>query len=172
MCKADVTPYWTCVYDELSRQDPIPLPLQRLFLCLVAIAYLPIMFPLTVGHFVGLDDSYFEFDEEHTFNFLTLMSVTTGLSPLQLYVCVSLTAAFFATLVWADITAIERPFRWPKVWETENNACYDDMFCEPSRKDRLIRRPGNTLSNFFYLFSAMVVLTSSYSRAFISEEKT
>ncbi|KAK1743281.1 hypothetical protein QTG54_005902 [Skeletonema marinoi] len=172
MCEADVTPYWTCVYDELSRQDPIPLPLQRLFLCLVAIAYLPIMFPLTVGHFVGLDDSYFEFDKEHTFNFLTLMSVTTGLSPLQLYVCVSLTAAFFATLVWADITAIERPFRWPKVWETENNACYDDMFCEPSRKDRLIRRPGNTLSNFFYLFSAMIVLTSSYSRAFISEEKT
>ena len=174
MCKAYATPYpyWTCVYNELSRQDPIPLPLQRIFLCLVALSYLPIMFPLAMGHLVGLDDSYFNFDKvvAHTSSLLPLMSVTTGLSQLQLYVCVSLTAAFFATLIWADTTAAERPFRWPKAWETDNNACYDDMFCEASRKDRLIRRPGNTLSNFFYLVSAMVVLASSYSRAFSSEK--
>ena len=174
MCKAEVIPpYWTCVYNDLSRQDTIPLPLQRVFICLVAASYAPIMFPLTVGHyFVGLDDSYFEFDEVYTSNFLTLMSVTTGLSLLQLYVCLSLTAAFYATLIWADITTTDRPFRWPTTWETYNNACYDDMFCEPNRKDRLIRRPGNTLSNFFYLFSAMIALASSYSRAFSNEEKT
>lgn len=173
MCKAYLTPYWTCVYNDLSRHDPIPFPLQRIFACLVVLSYLPITFPLTMGHLVGLDDSYFGFDKvaAPTSTLLPLMSVTTGLSQLQLYVCVSLTAAFFATLIWADMTAAERPFRWPKAWETDNNTCYDDMFCEPSRKDRLIRRPGNTLSNFFYLLSAMVVLASTYSRAF-SNEKT
>lgn len=172
MCKATVvTPYWTCVYNHLSRQDPTPLPMQRVFLCLVVISYLPVLFPLTVGHFIGLDESYFDFDEIYGSDFLKLMIATTGLSPLQLYACFSLTAAFYATIVWADITATERPFRWPSQWETDNNACYDDMFCEPSRKNRLIRRPGNTLSNFFYLLSAMVTLASSYSRAFSSEEK-
>ena len=169
MCKAHLIPYWTCVYDELSRQDGLPLPLQRIFICLIALSYLPIMCPLVVGNAIGLDESYFGFDDAHASDIFTLVSVATGLSLLRLFLCFSLTAAFFATLVWADITTAERPFQWPKVWQTDNNACYDDMFCEPSRKHRLIRRPGNTLSNFFYLFSAMVVLASSYSRAFSSE---
>ncbi len=171
MCKAHLIPYWTCVYSELSRKDALPLPLQRLFFCLVAFSYLPItLCPLAVGHVVGLDDSYFDFDDTHASGILTLVSVTTGLSLLRLFVCFSLTAGIFTSLVWADIDAAERPLHWPKTWETDNNACYDDMFCEPSRKHRLIRRPGNTLSNFFYLFSAMVVLASAYSRAFSNEK--
>lgn len=175
MCKKAVvaTPYWTSPYDELSKQDPIPLPLQRLFNCLVAVAYIPILFPLsTFGYFVAYDESFFDFDEVHSSNFLTLLRVTTGLSPFTLYVCGSLTASCYATLIWADLSAAKLgPFRWPIHWDTDNNACYDDMFCEPSRKHRLIRRPGNTLSNFFYLFFAIVVIASSFTRAFIEEEK-
>ncbi|KAL7452659.1 hypothetical protein ACHAWC_004386 [Mediolabrus comicus] len=166
------TPYWTSPYDELSKQSSTPLPLQRLFNCLVAVAYIPILCPLTTfGYFVD-DESFFDFDEVHSSNFLTLLRVTTGLSPFTLYVCGSLTASFYATLIWADLSAAKLgPFRWPIHWDTDNNACYDDMFCEPSRNDRLIRRPGNTLSNFFYLFFAIVVIASSVARAFNEEKK-
>ena len=47
-------------------------------------------------------------------------------------------------------------------WRTENTQCYDEMFCEPTRAS-LVRRPGNTYSNVFYLFGALAVLLSTLS---------
>ena len=35
------------------------------------------------------------------------------------------------------------------------------MFCEPTRPGRLLRRPGNALSNFVYVFGAACVLHST-----------
>jgi len=90
--------------------------------------------------------------------------LTTGLSPTSILVCASTTIAVYTNLIWIDISTNQRPYKWPVTWETDNNKCYDDMFCEPSRRDRVIRRPGNALSNIIYFFSALVILSSAHRR--------
>mmetsp|Transcript_17230 Transcript_17230/g.36430 ORF Transcript_17230/g.36430 Transcript_17230/m.36430 type:complete len:466 (+) Transcript_17230:122-1519(+) len=167
---------WKFILPEVSRQDPTPLLLQSIYLILSIAAYIPILFPISFSiHVLGYDESHLSFDKNHlppadpnisslqqfTSNFFTLLRRTTGLSSTTLSICVALTMGFYAILLWLDITTDRRPFPWPKSWHTENNICYDEMFGEPSRKDRVIRRLGNTLSNFFYLFLSLVVLTST-----------
>lgn len=49
---------------------------------------------------------------------------------------------------------------YPASWKTENTLCYHEMFSEPTRFGRLIRRPGNTLSNATYLLGSLCILAS------------
>lgn len=50
---------------------------------------------------------------------------------------------------------------WPKRWNIDNVICYEEMFSEPTRLGRLLRRPGNTLSNFVYFYGASCILLSA-----------
>lgn len=175
-----IAPYWSCVYNQVSRQDPRCTPfIQRLLLFVTIVIQLPLLLSVkTFGEWIfGVDESYFTFDDSYYYhhevasspsnnNMLSeLVMLTTGLSSVSILVCATITIAFYTTLIWLDVTSTnQRPFQWPISWETNNNACYNDMFCEPSRNDRVIRRPGNTLSNIFYFFAALVVLLSSYTR--------
>ncbi len=167
---------WKFILPEVSRQDPTPLLLQRIYLILSIAAYIPILFPVSFSiHILGYNESYLSFDKNHlppadpsatslqqfTSNFWALIHRTTGLSSTSLSICTALAMGFYTLLLWMDLTTDRRPFPWPKSWHTENNICYDEMFGEPSRKDRVIRRLGNTLSNFFYLFLSLVVLGST-----------
>ena len=147
-----IAPYWKCVYGLVSQYDPMSIALQRLLL-----------FFTIVSHLFGFDDSYLTFDDTHqTNNISKLIMLTTGLSPTSVLICASITIAAYTSLIWIDISTNQRPYKWPISWETDNNKCYDDMFCEPSRRDRVIRRPGNALSNIIYFFSALVILSSAY----------
>ena len=174
-------PYWKCLYGELFRQDPTHPLIKHAYFVLYILLHLPVIFPKSFGKWLfDFPESYFSFDEtflpEHHSSqsvlFLKLVSLTTGLSYSSIFICFTITIAAFAALIWTDMTTKRRPFTWPKNWETDNNACYDDMFCEPTRKDRVIRRPGNTLSNFLYLMLAFVILSSAVSRGVVEEEAT
>ena len=179
MCKPTVEPYWKCLLAEVSRQDPTPIALQRFYLIFTVAAYLPVIFPMSFAvHFLGFKESHLSFDEtilppndpdapsftQFISNFVTATSLLTGLSSVSLSLCAVATFTFYALLVSMDLNTRQRPYPWPKSWKTNNNICYQEMFAEPSRQDRMIRRPGNTLSNVFYLFSALVVLTSAFLR--------
>ena len=50
---------------------------------------------------------------------------------------------------------------WPALWRADNYVCYHDMFSEPARFGRVVRRPGNTFSNATYLFTALLVLSNT-----------
>jgi hypothetical protein len=53
-------------------------------------------------------------------------------------------------------------YPYPKSWDTSNEQCYNDMFIEPKRNKRLIKRFGNTISNVTYLITSLLILCSSY----------
>lgn len=80
--------------------------------------------------------------------------------------CFQATGAFVVALVLLDVLlgtvskSSTDPF--PASWQTDNTLCYHDMFSEPTRFGRLIRRPGNTLSNATYLFGSFSVLGSVF----------
>ena len=157
-----IAPYWKCVYGLVSQQDPMSMGLQRLLLFFTIVSHLPVIFPVTFGSYLfGFDSSYLTFDDTHqATNISELILLTTGLSPTSILVCASITIATYTTLIWLDMSTNQRPYKWPVSWETDNNKCYDDMFCEPSRRDRVIRRPGNALSNIIYFFSSLVILSA------------
>ncbi|KAL3792863.1 hypothetical protein HJC23_004788 [Cyclotella cryptica] len=166
-------PYWKCLFHEAFRQDTTPSVLKHAYLLISIVAHLPVLFPESFGRWIfRFPDSYFSFDEtflphgnfDNTFvRFLKLISLTIGLSYTSMFVCLSITVAAYTTLIWNDATTSLHPFPWPKSWETNNDACYNDMFCEPSRKDCLVRRPGNALSNFLYFLLALMILMSTVS---------
>lgn len=175
-----LAPYWRCLYKDVVVQDGTSISLQWLYFLTYLVAHLPVLFPTTAGiHLFGFHESFFTFDQDYLpqdgsmlSNFIRLISITTGLSYLSIFGCASIAIASYAALIWTDVTTALRPFPWPKSWETDNNACYDDMFCEPPRRDRVIRRLGNTLSNFFYLFLALVVLLSTVMHGVSSDDVT
>lgn len=176
-CKTPtLQPYWKCLFGEVFRQDITHPLIKHAYFLIYILLHLPVIFPETFGKLLfGFPDSYFTFDEtflpdQNNGNalvvFLQLIRLTTGLSYVSIFICFSVTIAIISVLLWTDATTKLRPFPWPESWETDNNACYHDMFCEPTREKRLIRRPGNALSNFLYLFWAFVILGSTISHAF------
>ena len=113
-----------------------------------------------------------------------VLSEATGLSIERVYGMFWLTVAFFGALVLADIALgstghagrkkirsdsqskpnnnsdLANAYPWPASWKVDNYICYEDMFAEPARWGRLIRRPWNTISNATYLFASFIVLSS------------
>lgn len=102
----------------------------------------------------------------------TLMQITLHLSPAQVHAIVWITVAYCLALVGGDTVLGWRKksttctpknddvFPWPPSWETDNYLCYHDMFAEPTRFGRLLRRPANTLSNANFLLSSLAVACS------------
>ena len=114
-------------------------------------------------------------DERHgipsgtSFDYDLFKLVQTGLDLPAAWVhyCVGATAGFVVLLVVADVllATLSTNNPYPASWKTENTLCYHDMFSEPSRLRRLLRRPGNTLSNATYLLASLCVLASCYYHA-------
>eukprot|EP00559_Dactyliosolen_fragilissimus_P008541 CAMPEP_0184870310 /NCGR_PEP_ID=MMETSP0580-20130426/37057_1 /TAXON_ID=1118495 /ORGANISM="Dactyliosolen fragilissimus" /LENGTH=406 /DNA_ID=CAMNT_0027372325 /DNA_START=208 /DNA_END=1428 /DNA_ORIENTATION=- len=108
---------------------------------------------------------------------IPLLSFATGLSPIHLGYAVLASLSFYLLLVLIDVTLgthakkeeeeteTHRPF--PKSWNCDNSKCYMEMFSEPTRHGRLIRRPGNTLSNILYLFGGLSVLGGAMQRGLL-----
>ena len=144
--------------------------------------HLPLILPKTFGQLLfNFHDSYFTFDDTHLSEssqhnsfraFFELITLTTGLSYTALFVSFTVATSAFTVLIWSDATTKLRPFPWPESWETNNNACYDDMFCEPTRENRLIRRAGNALSNFFYLLLSLIILISTTNRGLLGDNES
>ena len=114
-------------------------------------------------------------EESNSYNYFGGMNllpklVETALDLPEAWVhwCFQATAVFVVLLLVADVmlgcvynnkTASDP---YPSSWKTDNTLCYHDMFSEPSRMGRLLRRPGNTLSNATYLLASLCVLASCY----------
>jgi len=71
-------------------------------------------------------------------------------------------AGAFALLALADLAGLS----WPLSWHTHDDACYNEMFCEPARKGWLIGHLGNTMSNWVYLYAGICILISAPSSVF------
>ena len=104
-------------------------------------------------------------------SFRKLLAVALNLPKIWIQHCLNVTIALVVLYIMADIvlagsnkkksTTDDDP-PYPISWKTNNTLCYHDMFCEPTRFGRLIRRPGNTLSNATYLLASLCVLSSCY----------
>ncbi|CAB9516993.1 expressed unknown protein [Seminavis robusta] len=103
--------------------------------------------------------------------FPELISATLNLPLAKVWTILYTTLGVYGLLVVADIVLgftssssnnnNKRTHPWPTAWKTDNTLCYHDMFAEPTRFGRLLRRPGNTLSNGTYLLASLCVLWSS-----------
>lgn len=114
-----------------------------------------------------------------------VLSEATGLSIARISELFWLTVGCFGALVLADIALgstvsagrkkldpkskpnnnnnindLANAYPWPASWKVDNYICYQDMFAEPARCGRVIRRPWNTISNATYLFASFIILAS------------
>jgi len=115
-----------------------------------------------------------EWDAKHGItNYEVLMEHTLGLSSECVRNIFWITFVVFGSLAVGDVVLAQgrsklgtgKPsdtFPWPAAWKTDNYLCYHDMFSEPTRYGRLLRRPGNTLSNFSYMLGFLSILSSCF----------
>ena len=113
-------------------------------------------------------------DDEHGVSFSgdlldmvgTLLREATGRTDIQLKNALSLTLGACGLLMIADIASEFFPnvIHWPVSWNCDNQQCYREMFCEPTREGCLVRRAGNCYSNASYLFTSLVVSLSAWQQ--------
>ena len=148
-------PYGHSIFPKIAQVDPMSNLYQTccLVFTVVALATLPFL-PTLIANYLGVAS----WSEEISFSALPMLLCSAlELDPEIMENAFKLTCILLSTLVVMDFLGCT----WPKSWNTDNTQCYDEMFCEPTRKGALIRRPGNVLSNFFYLYGSMCVLASS-----------
>jgi hypothetical protein len=173
--------YGTFLYPTVSKYDAAtPLSTQRVYvgIAILSLALLP-MVPSLMVKVVGLDGTW---DAQHNINIepsvgllrasasawwwpstldnaTQLIKVTMGVDDHDILLAGTITAAFFGILLILD-AAIHHVVGITNPW----SSIYYEMFAEPIRQGRLIRRLGNTLSNALYLFQAVLLLQSTIGR--------
>ncbi|CAK0814562.1 unnamed protein product [Prorocentrum cordatum] len=174
-------PFGASIWPHVEVRDPTPVVLQRL--CVVATAaFLVFLLPALPTLLVEVGGADGGYDERHGLNlekacgqdrvtfasapwppFEKLLEVTLGLSSLRVERCLLGTAAIFGGLIAADLLGGLAGVQemWPRSWNCDNARCYTEMFCEPTRPGRLLRRPGNACSNVTYVFSSFCVVCST-----------
>ena len=159
----------------IMMRDPIPWPLQILFVItsvigLVSLPLLPIL--LSSQDYPWLHTSWDEDNAVTLFSgsalraCLGLIEKTLGLSTSEVLLAAIAAALPLLALAAAEtlnlLGALDPPAAWPRSWSTSNTRCYHEMFCEPTRPGRcvLVRRPGNTYSNYVYFLGSACILLS------------
>ena len=159
-------PFGKSILPALLSADKMPSVLQGIACCvatfgLLLLPWLPAML-MALGADGGWDHNHYA---KHST--VRLVREALGVTEVQLLVSASITAAVYGVLIILDILSECAPsIRWPSSWHCENTLCYDQMFCEPMRAKALLRRPGNTLSNMIYLFTALLILSSCRASPF------
>ncbi|CAB9516994.1 expressed unknown protein [Seminavis robusta] len=159
-------------------RDPTSDTLKILYTCLTVLGLLYMIFSAAVittlfrvdtswDHTHGLDFQ----NKNALLGFPELISATLNLPLSKVWTILYTTLGIYGLLVVADVVLgftssssnnnNKRTHPWPTAWKTDNTLCYHDMFAEPTRFGRLLRRPGNTLSNGTYLLASLCVLWSS-----------
>jgi len=181
---SDLPPIGQSLFSNVWDRDPTPTNFKTLYLTLVALGltclwFLSAILTDILSPLIHLDPTT-KWDETHNTGLMLLMQETLGLSQSQVEGIGWITLAVCFTLIGADIVlgilyrnatnastlndkkSPSKVYPWPVSWNTDNYECYHDMFSEPTRHGRLLRRPGNTMSNFTYLFTSLSVFASSW----------
>mmetsp|Transcript_26591 Transcript_26591/g.39167 ORF Transcript_26591/g.39167 Transcript_26591/m.39167 type:complete len:459 (+) Transcript_26591:540-1916(+) len=166
--KSESFPYGSCLFHHVWQGDPTH-PILKFFIVLsTVVGLLALPFFLEINSFVFKLDG--EWDVEHAVSIqggysaiLVLFEETMSLSPSLVHHVFKISLAAYALLIIMDLVlgnVIGCRDAWLNNGEIINRRCYDDMFMEPARHGRLIRRPGNSLSNILYFFFSMCLLFS------------
>lgn len=164
-------PYGPSVMPILWRLDPAPAYIKTLYTVvtisgLIGLFFLADLIPLFLSNLDANWDTQNGLDPSTQNALLALPSLVhqalhipqEDVSAIFLFV-----GAVCAALIAADIMLGRGPTSqspWPSSWKTANTICYHEMFSEPTRFGRLLRRPGNTLSNAPFLLGSLSVLAS------------
>jgi hypothetical protein len=160
---------------EIWKRDPSPRYIKMLLMVLTIAGLLCMIFSSSIViTLMGMDGTW---DGDHGYipgrsSLLDLMAIILRLSNSTVQTIILVPYGIFGLLIVADIalkadqnelqknkTTLTWP--WPASWKTDNFDCYHEMFAEPTRWGRILRRPGNTLSNVNYLLASLCVLASS-----------
>ena len=167
-------PYGQSIMPVIMEQDSTPLAVQYTLLwgtASVVCGVLPFLGHLAAAGF-GLDIGW---DTRHAVSatpsgIARLAAAALGVSGSDVLLAGAVPAGALATLWMADLCDL----RWPARWRAHGIQCYEEMFCEPTRQPlpatgrgpRLVAHPGNTYSNFLYLFTGIMVLLAAPGTAF------
>jgi hypothetical protein len=175
-------PYGQFLGFEIWQRDPCSYLKKWLWIVLTVTGLFYMVYSVhIVKWLMGLKDDW---DSQHRlaptrhyflFSFPDLVELTLELSRHTVLGIFGISFGVYGLLIVADNVlgesenfslASSKTYPWPSSWKTENIICYNEMFCEPTRLGRLLRRPGNTLSNVTYLLSSLFVLTSALKSVF------
>jgi len=169
--ESDVFPYGQSLFPIVWRRDPTHPALKWLYLVSTSVGMIILcILPWIMVNLLGVGG---EWDARHGIDvggdavnaILVLFEQTMDLSPQPVYRTTGITLVTIGLLVAIDIMGGMLGLReiWPKSWNTDNRQCYEEMFSEPTRLGRLLRRPGNTLSNVTFYFGSLCILLSVYN---------
>lgn len=157
---SSLPPFGKSLFPLIWRLDPNPNAIKSLLVVSTTVALCALLFLPSL--FVIFTDMNGDWDDRHKVDsIMSLMESTLGLSPAQTMFAFAITVFLFGGLMIADMIIGNDKNIYPSSWETNNTTCYSEMFSEPTRLDRLVRRPGNTLSNATYLFGSLCILLST-----------
>jgi len=184
MAQQILPPNGVFLFPIIWRQDPTSSLLKTIILTATLVGLVFATFVTTIiVEFSGLDSNW---DADHGITSVAvtgekynrlhwlleimfrMIEETMGVPSEVAHKVLGITVGFYVALIIGDCMLAgggapkngRRQEVWPRHWDVDNTTCYEEMFSEPSRLGRLVRRPGNTLSNFLYLYCAFCILLS------------
>lgn len=154
-------PYGKSLGPAVWRRDTAPASVKALYVVSTASALIGLTCLPSTGVRTGLLEG--RWDDAHDVDSVReLLSHpdALGLPRRTVTTLATAVATAYAALAAADVAL--GTFSYPRSWRCDDPAacCYDEMFAEPTRPNRLVRRPGNAISNATYLFDSACVLAS------------
>lgn len=162
-------PYGESLFPEIWEVDPTSSTLKSTYLALALASLVGLCFmsniltPLFPGAASYWDEKNGA-DSGAILDFPLVMQKALNLPLETVNALFLVTGGVCVLLIIADVltagpeTCKTHPF--PASWKCDNTVCYHEMFSEPTRFGRLLRRPGNSLSNAPYLLACLCALAS------------
>jgi hypothetical protein len=172
--QASDLPFGQSIFPHIWNTDPNTVTFKASLIGLTLAGLFYMWFSsLIVPYFVNIDISWDVqrgITEDSISAFPKLVSVTLGLPVVSVNTIILVSYGIYALFLVADVVKGTTSsnsnngkfttYPWPAAWKTDNVICYNEMFSEPTRWGRLMRRPGNTLSNVNYLVASLCVICS------------
>lgn len=153
--------YNSSILLKICEADGRSLPWQLLMASctVVCLGILPLV-PAALHQYCGLASTWdirLDWSQGTLRAIASLLVHAFDITPAQLKLCGAIALAALGALWVLDMLGAQ----WPVSWNTQDSLCYNDMFCEPTRRGKLVGHLGNTYSNLIYLFGSLCVLTSA-----------
>lgn len=165
---SELPPYGESVFPAIWNLDPASSTLKKLYTALAALALVGLIYisSILLWMFPFVDrgwDERYGIESSGLTTLPVLIELGIQIPQSMVYNCFWITGIVFGAMVVADFLLGQgksHTHPYPESWDVANTKCYHEMFLEPTRFGRLLRRPGSVLSNAPFLLGSLCVMSS------------